>query len=56
MLTKPKFVTLRIPPAIDMEVRRIADRESETQSTILRRLLRHGLDAERGRDHAEAAQ
>lgn len=46
-MTKPKFITLRVPTNIDAEVRRIAEREQETQSTILRRLLRSGLDAER---------
>jgi hypothetical protein len=40
-------VMLRISPALDAEVRRIAALEGESVSIVLRRLLRHGLDVER---------
>jgi hypothetical protein len=39
-------VLLRIPRALALEVRRIAEREAESQSTIWRRLLREGLAVE----------
>jgi len=42
-----QFITLRVQRKFAEEVRRIAARESETQSTIFRRLLRLGLSAER---------
>lgn len=41
-------VMVRMPRAWAAEVRRIAARESETQSVVLRRLLRVGLETERG--------
>jgi hypothetical protein len=40
-----QFITLRVQRKFAEEVRRIAARESETQSTIFRRLLRLGLSA-----------
>jgi metal-responsive CopG/Arc/MetJ family transcriptional regulator len=42
-----EIVTARIPRAVVDEVRRIAERDSESQSTVIRRLLRVGLDSER---------
>jgi metal-responsive CopG/Arc/MetJ family transcriptional regulator len=42
-----QIVAARIPRSVVDEVRRIADRESESTSTIIRRLLRSGLDMER---------
>jgi hypothetical protein len=42
-----ELVTLRVPRALVDEVRTIAERESESQSTVLRRLLRKGLSTER---------
>ena len=43
--TPKELVTLRVPHAIAMEVRRMAAHESESQSTILRRIIRLGLSA-----------
>jgi predicted transcriptional regulator len=46
-----QFVTIRISKTVADEVKRIASREDETQSTILRRLLRDGLKVQhRGSD------
>ncbi|MBA3884585.1 MAG: ribbon-helix-helix protein, CopG family [Acidobacteria bacterium] len=42
-----QIVTVRIPAAIVTEVRRIAEREGESTSTIVRRLLREAVEAER---------
>jgi hypothetical protein len=41
-----EIVTLRLPRQLCDEVRRTAVREGESQSTILRRLLRRGLQTE----------
>jgi hypothetical protein len=46
LITK-EIVTARIPRTVIDELRRIADRDSESQSTVIRRLLRIGLDADR---------
>ena len=54
-MTPTTFVSIRVPNALCAEVRAIAEREGETQSSIIRRLVRHGLVAERlftGRDEA----
>ena len=40
-------VMLRLQPELNAEVRRIAAREGESLSIVLRRLLRRGLDSER---------
>lgn len=57
-----QFITIRVSRRIADEVRQLAKREDETQSTILRRLLRNGLRLERSNagaspehDHDEAA-
>ncbi len=42
-----RIITIRVPRVVSDEVRRLAAREAETQSVILRRLLRVGLDVER---------
>jgi hypothetical protein len=42
-----EFLTVRVPRSVTEELRAIAHRESETQSTIVRRLLRVGLLAEK---------
>ena len=47
MESAKQFITVRVPPMWRDEVRRLADRESETQSTIIRRLLRLGLQSVR---------
>lgn len=44
---RKQFIALRVSRSFADEVRRIAERESETQSTIFRRLLRLGLMVER---------
>jgi hypothetical protein len=44
---RKQFITLRVSRSFADEVRRLAERETETQSTIFRRLLRLGLHAER---------
>ena len=49
-----EFVTLRVPRVLADEVRRLAAAESETQSTVFRRLLRRGLQIERRSSEAEA--
>ena len=49
-----EFVTLRVPRVLADEVRRLAAAESETQSTVFRRLLRRGLQFERRSTEAEA--
>lgn len=51
-----KIVIARVHPDVDAEVRSIANREGETQSTIIRRLLRLGLDAARRADAGEVAR
>jgi hypothetical protein len=49
-LDQPKeLVTLRVSRLLADEVRQIAEREDESQSTILRRLLRFGLNSQRQR-------
>jgi hypothetical protein len=48
-LHEKEILTLRVPRSFVDEVRRIAAGESESQSTILRRLLRFGLENERQR-------
>jgi hypothetical protein len=45
--THKRIVTIRVAPVIHDEVKTIAARESESESTILRRLIRVGLDNER---------
>lgn len=54
MVPTKQLVTLRMPSTVVDEVRRLAERDAETQSSILRRLVRHGLDFER-RTAPEAA-
>lgn len=46
-----ELVTARIPRTVADEVRRIAERDAESQSTVIRRLLRFGLDVERRSAH-----
>jgi hypothetical protein len=41
------LTTLRIPRQLSDEVRSLASREGEAQATVLRRLLRVGLEHER---------
>jgi Arc/MetJ-type ribon-helix-helix transcriptional regulator len=43
--TQPMMV--RVPSPLANEIRQLAARESESQSTVLRRLLRLGLDRAR---------
>ena len=45
--TVKEYLAARVVPAFADEVRRMAEAESETQSTIIRRLLRLGLEAAR---------
>ena len=45
--TPKQPVMVRLPRAFAAEVRRIAEKESESQATVLRRLLRVGLATER---------
>ena len=47
LLTATELVTTRIPRAVVDEVRRIAEREAESQATVIRRLLKVALDVER---------
>ena len=47
--TEKELLTIRAPRQICDEVRSIATREGETQSTIVRRLLRRGLETELAR-------
>jgi hypothetical protein len=42
-----KIVATRIPHSLVNEIGRIAERDSESQSTVIRRLLRQAIDAER---------
>ena len=42
-------VAVRVAPQIASEIRSIAEREQESASTILRRVLRRGLEQERRR-------
>jgi len=42
-----EIVYTRIPQALRDEVRRIAQRDGECESTVIRRLLRTALDVER---------
>ena len=48
-----RLITFRSVETEANEVRRIADREGESQSTVIRRLLRLGLDAERRASEAQ---
>ena len=41
------LVTIRVSPRIADEVRSIAERDDESQSTVIRRLLKRGLEQER---------
>jgi hypothetical protein len=50
------IVTVRAPRAVVDEVRRIAEREAESESTVIRRLLRAGLAAEHRASAVGAAQ
>lgn len=43
---KTHTLSIRVPRMLHERVQRIAERESETSSTIVRRLLRRGLDRE----------
>ena len=45
--TTKHAVLLRISNSLAAEVRRLAQRDEESQSAVFRRLLRRGLDAER---------
>ena len=50
-----EFVTPRVPRVLaETQVRRLAAAESETQSTVFRRLLRRGLQFERRSTEAGA--
>lgn len=42
-----EILTLRVPRHLSDEVRSVAERDGETQSCVLRRLLRIGLEQER---------
>jgi hypothetical protein len=42
-----EIVTTRIPRSVVDEIRRVAERDAESQATVIRRLLRFALDAER---------
>ena len=55
MATPKVIVTASVPRSFADEVRRIAERESETRSAILRRLLRRGLETEQRQPSNEAA-
>jgi hypothetical protein len=44
-----EVVATRLPSAVVDEVRRIAERDAESQATVIRRLLRQALDLENGR-------
>ena len=44
--TKHRYM-VGLTPRLNVEVRTIAEREDESVSAILRRLIRNGLDAER---------
>jgi hypothetical protein len=47
---------LRLPRALRVQVRTIAEQEGETMSTIVRRYLKRGLDAERRQQEAMASE
>ena len=47
--TSTKVRGVRMRPALETEVRALAEREGEHFSTVIRRLVRIGLDAERER-------
>jgi predicted DNA-binding protein len=40
------ILTIRVPRELHDKVRLIAERESETDSTVVRRLIRRGLERE----------
>jgi Arc/MetJ-type ribon-helix-helix transcriptional regulator len=42
-----EIITTRIPRSVVDEIRRVAERDAESQATVIRRLLRFALDAER---------
>ena len=48
-------VMIRLTAQVRAEVRRIAERESESQSTILRRLIKNGLQQLRSESPQGAA-
>jgi len=49
-----QFITLRVSKTVADQVKQIATREDETQSTILRRLLRDGLKVQERRGNEAA--
>ena len=51
-----ELIATRIPKRVIREIESIAKREDETRSTVLRRLLRHGLEHERQRADAGASR
>jgi hypothetical protein len=59
MVTLPEkeLITIRVPRKLGDELRSVATREGETQSTIVRRLIRRGLESEQRRreDHGDEA-
>lgn len=49
------LVTIRIPSKVADEVRRLVERDDESQSTVLRRLIKSGLTVERRSLHPDEA-
>jgi hypothetical protein len=49
MASNTECLLVRVTPATRGEIDTIAQREDESKSTILRRIIRRGLEHERGR-------
>lgn len=55
-ITPDRIVTIRVPRIVADEVRRIAERDAETQSTVFRQLIKLGLRTARDRRDLEAGR
>ena len=53
--TEKTLITFRLPRTVRDEVRQLAEREDESQSAVVRRLIRVGLRIERRSTHPDEA-
>lgn len=47
-LRQDELVTFRLPSHLARDLQRVVEREFETRSVVIRRLLRKAIDSERG--------
>jgi hypothetical protein len=48
-------VTVRVPPSVVDEIRRLSEFDQERPAVVIRRILRHGIQQERRNQQAETA-